>query len=105
MTIAQRVASSMLGVLLGMYPKAFREEFGVAVRDLIDRELSTAATRGSVAVFRVLLAHAFDIIVSALRLRLAPWLPVRGDGWRGALNAWQRDAKYGTRILGKQGGF
>ena len=56
-------------------------------------------------MFRVFVAHAFDVTVSALRVRVAPWFPTRGEGWRGAWNAWQRDAKYGTRILAKQRAF
>ena len=101
MTIAPRIASGILGILLRLYPKTFREEFGTAVRDLIDRELSVAAGRSTLAVMHVFGAHALDIVVSAMRLRLAPWLPTPGEGWRGAWNGWQRDAKYGTRILSK----
>jgi putative ABC transport system permease protein len=101
---ALRIARRTLSVLLRLYPRAFREEFGRPVRDLVERDLAKATDRGLMALLRVATAHAVDIILSALRQRMSR----RGgppDGIVGAWSGWLRDSKYGARLLAKHRAF
>ncbi len=111
-TTAHRAANRFIGALLLLYPHAFREEFGAAVRDLVERDVASAAARGPWPLARAIGSHAWDIGVSALGQRLAPLTGARrgtmrngGDGVVTAWSAWLRDAKYGARLLAKQRTF
>src|SRR5262245_21451195 len=102
---AHSIARRLLSVLLWLYPKAFREEFGTAIREMIARNLDAASRGGSFAFTRAVAAHAVDIVLSSLRQLVSLGRRGAGDGLAGVWNALRRDAAYGIRLLVKKRTF
>lgn len=106
------LAGRLIGALMLLYPSAFREEFGAAVRELAEAGLATAAARGRGALLRATISQANDIVLSAIGQRLGFVVAPRhgamtngGDGVIAAWSAWLRDARYGARLLAKHRAF
>jgi len=92
-------APAWLEGLLRLYPRAWRERFGLGMRDVLAESYATAQARGRMAVALLWLRTLGDAIVIGVADRL-PKMTVRA-----VLAQWRDDVRYGARLLRRSPAF
>ncbi len=103
--------STLVRLGLGLFPEAFREEFGEEIEERIGGEYAAARRRGRLAAGWCLTVNLVDLVRSAVAERWSPtWagpvgLPAEVRDMDGMLGEWSRDFGLAARALRRTPAF
>ena len=95
------MSSRLFGLLLALFPRAFRDAFGNEMREVFAAQLRDARTDGSAAVARLWLRTSIGMVAGAWRERRNATAPSRRGG---RVIQWT-DVRYAIRRLAAAPGF
>ena len=102
---------SVLTLLVGLFPAAFREQFGADVAEQVQADYDRARSLGRLKALGFWLVTAADLVRSALGERWNPsWVSngsrsTQHDSGRWMMNGWTKDIRQAIRSLKRSPGF
>jgi predicted permease len=100
----------LLIALIGLYPRAFRRQFGASIAEDIADDHARAKSRGTLATIGFAAGTSLDLLRSAIAERINPtWnaheVILEGKDMKALFSDWMRDLRHAARALRRTPGF